>query len=118
MVWWVSPRWIRYFLVAVLAAGAFALGRQGRPEPLFPPPPAAASDGVECLKDGGDHDYCMCLDRFGEARAITGQHAAPPALNDPALRYAMTHMRQYPVINGDTLRCLRPPGAPGPGDLS
>jgi hypothetical protein len=38
-----------------------------------------------------------------------------PPLDHPAVEYALRHGRLYPVITGDTPRCLTPPPAPTPG---
>ena len=51
--------------------------------------------------------YCRCLDRRELARGGPGDDGLPP-FEAPAVRYALTHPRDYPVINTYTPECLRP----------
>ncbi len=77
-----------------------------------PAPPRAPGSGISCFRQGGDPDYCRCLDRLERAHALAG--GAPPGLpplTDPTIRYAMSHPQQYPIINADTLRCVTPPAS-------
>jgi hypothetical protein len=111
----VSRRSKQLVLVTVIVVAGFAvrnLASEPRPVPAVPGP----QTGLLCFRQGGDHDYCQCLDRLESARSVTG-HAtsALPPLDHPTIRYALRHPRLYPIINSDTLRCLAPrvPDAPG-----
>jgi hypothetical protein len=99
------------FVAAVLII--VSMERSNRPE--IPPPRAAAAptDGVRCFRQGGFANYCRCLDRLELARGGPGGQGLP-SFKDPAVRYALAHPREYPVINNDTPQCLRP-RKPAPG---
>lgn len=102
-------------IVAVaLVAGVVTWSRASQPAPI-PPPPPAPHTGVSCFRQGGDPDYCRCLDRLESARKEAGRGAGLPPLDHPTIRYALRHPRQYPIINADTLRCLAPPAPRAPG---
>jgi hypothetical protein len=102
----VSRRSKQLVVIAVaLVVGFAGRSRGSEPLPLTPPP----GSGVACFRQGGDRDYCGCLDRLEAARAVTGRPASQlPPLNHSVIQYAMRHPRQYPIINSDTLRCLTP----------
>jgi hypothetical protein len=79
------------------------------PPPIPPVPEVRA--GVQCYRAGGDRDYCRCMDRLESARAEARlPPPALPALDDPAIRYALRHHELFPVITGDTPHCVRVPG--------
>jgi len=80
-------------------------------EPQLPAAePLAPQTGLRCFRQGGDHDYCLCLDRLESARSIAGSTASTlPPLDHPTIRYALRHPALYPIINADTLRCVKPP---------
>jgi hypothetical protein len=86
------------------------------PAPI--PPAAESRSGIDCSRAGGDGAYCGCLDRLDAARSEAGLPAPSlPAFDDPVVLYAMRHHERFPVINGDTPRCLRlgtraAPGSP------
>ncbi len=86
-----------------------AVSMWSREPDIIPPPPvpAAQTDGVTCFRQGGSANYCRCLDRLELARR---GRVGPglPSFKDPAVRYALTHPRDYPVINTYTPECLRP----------
>jgi hypothetical protein len=109
----VSHRSTPLVLVAVLVVLGFVVRNLATEPPPLPPPPQPKT-GLECFRQGGDHDYCNCLDRLESARAVTGRPGSPlPPLDHPLIRYAMRHPQMYPIINSDTLRCLSPPRVPG-----
>ena len=100
------------FVAAVLII--VSMERSNRPE--IPPPRAAAAaptDGVRCFRQGGFANDCRGLDRLELARGGPGGQGLP-SFKDPAVRYALAHPREYPVINNDTPQCLRP-RKPAPG---
>lgn len=102
-------------LITVLLVGAPTLRNITRDAPPVPPLPEPRT-GLSCFRDGGDYDYCRCLDLLDSARAVAGQPTPElPPVDHPLIRYAMRHPDLYPIINADTLRCLRPPRPPTPG---
>jgi hypothetical protein len=110
----VSRHFTRLFLVSVFLIGAFTV-RNITWEP--PPVPAVPEPrtGLECFRQGGDHDYCKCLDGLESARAAARRPTPRiPPLDDPAMLYALRHHDMYPIITADTLRCLTPPAPAAP----
>lgn len=102
-------------LAVALVAGAAAWSRASEPAPIPSPPPAPRT-GVSCFRQGGDPDYCRCLDRLESARGVAGRGAPGlPPLAHPTIRYALRHPQLYPIINADTLRCVAPPAPRAPG---
>ena len=56
-------------------------------------------------------NHCRCLARLELARETAARPAPPlPSFEYPAVRYARSHPRLYPIINADTVRCV-PHGA-------
>ncbi|MEA2135855.1 MAG: hypothetical protein QOC68_3764 [Solirubrobacteraceae bacterium] len=108
----------RLFLVTVI----LVVGLTVRNITWEPPPVPAVPEprtGLECFRQGGDHDYCKCLDGMESARAAARRPTPKiPPLDDPGMRYALRHHGMYPIINADTLRCLTPraPAEPPPPD--
>ena len=95
----------------VLAVVAVVTFRNVASEPADMPPEPQAQIGVRCLLANGNADYCRCLARLELARETAALPAPPlPAMDHPAVRYARSHPRLYPIINGDTVRCV-PHGA-------
>jgi hypothetical protein len=111
----VSRRSKQLALVTLVLVAAFVV-RDLASEPQPIPAPPGPQTGLLCFRQGGDHDYCRCLDRLESARSVAGSVTSKlPPLDHPTIRYAMRHPRLYPIINSDTLRCLTPavPAAPG-----
>jgi hypothetical protein len=106
-------------IITVFLVGGLTLRTTMQEDPPVPLPPAPGT-GISCFRQGGEHDYCDCLDRLESARAAAGLTTTElPPLDHPLIRYALRHPRQYPVINADTERCLKPmlpqpilPGSP------
>jgi hypothetical protein len=106
-------------VIALVLVGGLTLRTTVQEDPRVYIPPAPGS-GLNCFRQGGEHDYCDCLDRLESARAAVGKTTTElPPLDHPLIRYAMQHPRLYPIINADTERCLRPmlrqpiqPGSP------
>jgi hypothetical protein len=101
-------------LTILLAVGGVTLRSITGEDQADPPLPESSTTGVSCFRQGGEHDYCECLYRLESARKAAGLRPPGklPPLNDPLIRYAMAHPQLYPIINGDTARCLRPPEPP------
>jgi hypothetical protein len=104
-------------VIAVFLVGGLTLRTtvQGDPPVSIPPAPGT---GLNCFRQGGEHDYCACLDNLESARAAAGKTTTElPPLDNPVIRYAMQHPRLYPIITADTESCLRPmlrqPSPPG-----
>ena len=105
-------------LTILLAVGGLTLRSTFVEDQPDPPLPEPSTTGVSCFRQGGEHNYCECLYRLESARTAAGLPAPGklPPLDDPLIRYAMQHPRLYPIINADTVRCvrpLRPPARPG-----
>ena len=88
-------------------------------EPVFPREPQP-NTGLACLRQGGDAGYCRCLDGLESARKRAGLPGPRlPAFDDPAMRPLLRDPKRYPIINGDSIRCLTPrPPDPRPGGLA
>jgi hypothetical protein len=101
-------------LTILLAAGGLTLRSITGDDQAAPPLPESSPTGVSCFREGGMHSYCECLYRLESARKSAGLRAPGklPPLDDPLIRYAMAHPQLYPIINADTLRCMRPPEPP------
>lgn len=100
--------------VATILVGGFTV-RNMTWEPPPVPPVAEVQPGIMCFRQGGDHDYCSCLDRLETARAVAGRPT--PTFNyleHPATRYALRHHRLYPIITADTVRCVKLPAPRAP----
>jgi hypothetical protein len=53
------------------------------------------------------------LDLLDSARAVAGLPTPEfKSFDHPLIRYALRHPDLYPIINADTVRCLRPPRPP------
>jgi hypothetical protein len=79
------------------------------------PPPVQLSAGQQCMAQGGNQDYCRCLDRFANARSAAALPAPPlRGLDDRVLREAIKRPDMFPIINADTRRCILDPGPPPP----
>jgi hypothetical protein len=111
----VSRRVKQLLLITFLLVGGLTLRNIMWEPPPVPGVPEPRT-GLSCFRQGGDHDYCSCLDRLDSARAATGQPTPElPPVDHPVIRYALRHPRLYPIINADTLRCMTPPRPPTPG---
>ena len=106
----VGPRVKLALIIAVLLVGGLTLRNIMWETPPVPPLPEPRT-GLECFRQGGDYGYCSCLDRFDSARTVAGLPTPElPRVDHPLIRYALRHPDLYPIINADTLRCLRPRG--------
>ena len=95
-------------IITVFLLGGLTLRTTMQEDAPVPLPPAPGT-GLSCFRQGGEHDYCDCLDRLESARAAAGLTTTElPPLDHPLIRYALQHPRLYPIINADTERCLRP----------
>ena len=115
-----NPRIWQLLLVSVFLIGALVVRDTVEYDPPVPGP-APPTSGLACFRQGGEHDYCDCLDRLESARAAAGLKTTGVLRFDrPLIRYAMRHPRLYPVITSDTERCLRPalPQPKPPGNPS
>jgi hypothetical protein len=115
----VKPHIKQLLVIAVFLVGGLTFRTTMQENPPVSTPPAPDT-GLSCFRQGGEHDYCDCLDRLESARAAAGQTTTElPPLDQPLIRYALQHPRLYPIITADTERCLRPmlrqpipPGSP------
>jgi hypothetical protein len=106
----VARRFKKLLFVPVLVIAALTVKIVTWEEPPPIPPLPEAGAGLRCFRQGGDRDYCGCLDRLDSARAVAEQPSPGlPPFDDPVIRYALAHPGLYPIINGDTLSCLTPP---------
>ena len=98
----------------VLLVGLFTARNLMWDPPPIPPAPEAPPSGISCFRAGGEPSYCRCLDRLDSARAEAGLPRAGGRLqlDHPAVRYALRHPHEYPIINSDTARCVIPPVTP------
>jgi hypothetical protein len=105
-------------LVAVLVATVVTVRSLTWKAPVIPPTPEPQS-GLQCFRQGGDRDYCGCLDRMAAARARAGRPKPRILrLDDPAIQYALRHPQRYPIVNTDTPRCLTPRVSPPKGVIA
>jgi hypothetical protein len=110
----VSRRQIYLGLVVVLlVVGGLTVRNIVWEPPSIPPNVEEPRSGIHCFRAGGDPSYCRCLDRLDSARdeADVPRSTLPP-MDDPAVRYALRHPHEFPIINADTPRCLAAPGLP------
>jgi hypothetical protein len=108
----VGRRVKQLLLLAVLLVAGLALRSSLSDPPPVPPLPEPRT-GLSCFREGGDYDYCRCLDLLDSARAVAGLPTPEfKSFDHPLIRYALRHPDLYPIINADTVRCLRPPRPP------
>jgi hypothetical protein len=98
-------------LAAVLVTALFTHRYLAFEDPPLPGEPMPHV-GVDCFRAGGEPGYCRCLDRLESARESANLPPPPlPDVDHPVVKYAVSHPRLFPIINGDTVRCLEPPPA-------
>ena len=109
----------RILLAAVIVFAAVMAKSLTWSEPVIPPSPQP-NTGLACLRQGGDAAYCRCLDSLESARSRAGLPGPDlPRFDDPAMRQLLRDPKRYPMINGDSVRCVVPRPAPqGPTDVA
>jgi hypothetical protein len=113
----------RFSVLATIAACVIVAGwtyRNASWQGEAIPRPVQPSAGQQCMADGGNSAYCRCLDRLATARSAARLPEPPSAeLDDRVLREAIKRPDMFPLLNGDSKRCILDPGpppsrAPGP----